>query len=690
MPLITLSNITKVYGVDTILSGISMQLNPGEKAGLIGPNGSGKTTLLKIITGDIELDEGALHLSRGAKIGYLSQEPPIIPAGTLRSHLEHPLRHLYALKAEIANLEAQISASSEEADTPLEGHLERYAGLTARFEEEGGYQVESKLSGVARGLGFSEADFNRDISGFSGGEKTRARLAGLLLQDLDLLLLDEPTNFLDLSALEWLEKYLSDLRCALLVVSHDRFFLDRVVTRIFALQGHRIKSYKGNYSSYQQQLALESLSAERDHRRQQLLKAREERLVREAKADERSKRQAASRQKRLDKIETVEGPSRQDQSFKLGLGYTGRSGQQVIIFEQVRKDFQGNLKESADQAVQPAYPGDSSGQSMERESRENLPGGVGKKSKHPAAPGSLSQPAKTLFRELSFEIRWGDRIALVGPNGSGKSTLLKLISGAISPTGGSIRLGPSVKVLYFDQEQEQLVSHHNLIETITSASDFEIGQARNHLGRYLFRGDDVFKQVCDLSGGEKSRLALARLALSSGNCLLMDEPTSHLDLPALENLEQVLADYPGTLIIVSHDRYFLKGLANRVFELNEGNLKIHNRSFDEYLVWKESCSGEKGKTKTDKLEEKRKRQEEHRARQAEEKKLRRIKDEQARLEQEISETEAAIKQLEELLSDPANYGDHTALAARGAELEAAKTKLTGLMQRWEEISGKLE
>jgi len=650
MPLMTLSQITKLYGAETILSGISLQLKQNEKAGLIGPNGSGKTTLLKIITGDIEPDEGALHLARGTRIGYLPQEPPHIPAGTLRSHLEHPLQHIYELKKEITDLEEKIAATAEKEGGPLEEHLERYANLTSRFEEEGGYQVESKLTGVARGLGFSESDFERDISGFSGGEKTRARLAGLLLQQLDLLLLDEPTNFLDLSALEWLEKYLRELPCALLVVSHDRFFLDRVVSRIFALQGSKIKSYSGNYSAYQKKLEQEHLSAERDYRRQQLLKAREERLVREAKADERSKRQASSRQKRLDKLDPLENPGGREQSFKPGFGYTGRSSRQVIIFDGVKKEFSAAEEEAGPQTNQ----------------------------------------RKVLFNELSFEIRWGDRIALVGPNGSGKSTLLKLISGEIKPTAGTIRLGPSVKVIYFDQEQEQLVPGRNLVETITAASDYDIKQARNHLGRYLFRGDDVFKKVGDLSGGEKSRLALARLSLASGNSLLMDEPTSHLDLPALENLEKVIAGYPGTLIIVSHDRYFLKGLANRVFEMDNGNLSIYNRSFEEYLELKENSTVETDSGKAEKNEEKRQRQEEHRRRRDEEKKLRRIKGEQARLEEIIDDTELEIARLEALLSDPASYGDHTRMAELGSELEEANSKLLDLMQQWEENATKLE
>ncbi|MGM0689625.1 MAG: ABC-F family ATP-binding cassette domain-containing protein, partial [Bacillota bacterium] len=625
MTLLTLSQLAKSYGAETILEDVSLQLQPGEKAGLIGPNGSGKTTLLKIIAAEIEADTGTLHLTRGARVGYLSQEPPLIPSGTLRSYLEYPLRHIYALREKIAALAEEIAASAETNKSPrdLEERLERYANLTASFEEEGGYQVDSRLTGVARGLGFSESDFSRDISEFSGGEKTRARLAGLLLQDLDLLLLDEPTNFLDLSALEWLEKYLRDLTCALIVVSHDRFFLDRVVSRIFALQGSTIKGYSGNYSEYQKQLELQDLSTEREYRRLQLQKEREERLVREAKSDQRSKRQARSRQKRLDKLEPVERPQR-EQSFKLGLGYTGRSGRQVIIFDGIFKKF--------DQ--------------------------------------------KSIFSDLSFEINWGDRIALIGPNGAGKTTLLKLVSGELKPSAGKIRLGPSVRVLYFDQEQEQLLPGKTLLETITAASDFDIRQARNHLGRYLFSGDDVFKQVGDLSGGEKSRLALARLALNSGNCLLMDEPTSHLDLPAMEKLENVLKAYPGTLVIVSHDRYFLKGLANRVFELDSGTLNIYDRSFEEYLGLKESSGAKTGKVDRDKEEEKRKRQEEHRRRQSEQRTERRLRDEQAALEKKIGEAEAEIERLEKLLSDPGQYGDYNHLAELGFALETAKKSLT--------------
>jgi ATP-binding cassette, subfamily F, member 3 len=637
LALLNLSGIEKSYGATLILSGVSFQLETGEKAGLIGPNGSGKSTLLKIIAADVDPDAGSVSYSRGARVGYLPQETPDLPEGTLRSHLEHPLRSIFTLKEEIASLETAIAGAAAADSAPLEKNLELYAELTERFKEEGGYQVESRLNAVARGLGFSSADLDRPIAGFSGGEKTRARLAGLLLQDLDLLLLDEPTNFLDLEALEWLEKYLRDLNTALLIVSHDRFFLDRLVSRIFAIQGLKVKSYSGNYSAYSRELEREFHSAEHHYRHQQLLRAREERLVREAKGDERSKKQARSRHKRLAKLEPLDGPTKEE-SFKLGLGYSGRSGRQVISCEAVSKSYD----------------------------------------------------AKTIFGDLNFEIRWGDRVALIGPNGAGKSTLLKIISGAIKPDSGSVRLGPAVKTLYFDQEQEKLVPGQSLLEVIMAASELDQPQARNHLGRYHFRGEEVFKKVSDLSGGEKSRLALARLALNSGNCLLMDEPTSHLDLPALEELEKVLVAYPGTLIIVSHDRYFLRGLANRVFELNGGKLTIYDRNFSEYMALKENPASRPAAAETDQKLVKRLRQEAHRNRQAEQRNLRRLKDEQGRIEEAIEAAEAEISRLEETLSNPAHYGDHNHLAELGVTLEEAKTDLSALLEEWEEVTTSLE
>ena len=633
MPLLTLSQIDKNFGDTAVLSGITLKLEPGEKAGLIGPNGCGKSTLLKIITGDTEPDAGELHLSKGARLGYLPQQAQDIKESTLRGHLEYPLRHLISLRHKIKALEKEIAREAEKEGRSPERLLKDYADLVARFEDGGGYQYESKLLGVARGLGFAEEDFDRPIKGFSGGEKTRARLAGLLLQEHDLLLLDEPTNFLDLAALQWLEKYLSELSCAIILVSHDRYFLDRVTNTIFALEGHRLKIYGGNYTYYQKLLAEEYLSTEREYKKMLLLKEREERLVREAKGDERSKKQARSRQKRLDKLEEAERIEK-PRAFKLGLDYSGRSGRLAIGFDAVSYSYGDNL----------------------------------------------------VLSNISFDIASGDRVAIVGPNGAGKSTLLKIIMKELAPQSGTIRLGPAVEVNYFSQEQEQLLPQHTLLETIMADSDLDTKQARNHLGKYLFRGDDVFKEVRDLSGGEKSRLALARLALSSGNCLLMDEPTSHLDLPALEALEKVLAGYPGTLVVVSHDRYFLKGLVNRVFELGGGRLTVYERNFEEYTELKEAGFSGPAESNAQKNIEKQKRLAKRREKQAAERRLRRLKEEQHRLENEIHTTENEIEALEAALSDPQQYKDNENLVRLSRSLEEAQAALEEMLKRWEELA----
>ncbi|NLA05513.1 MAG: ABC-F family ATP-binding cassette domain-containing protein, partial [Firmicutes bacterium] len=535
-----LTGIGKSFGARQIFSSVSLRLQPGSKAGLIGPNGSGKSTLLQIIAGLLEPDSGTVSLARGAKAGYLPQEPGAGARGTLREELERPFGRLLELQKKITSLEQEIARESRPGREPPGRLLSRYGELRRQFESEDGYLIESRIESVARGLGLASGEMNRSVSGFSGGEKARANLAALLLGDPQLLLLDEPTNFLDFEGLAWLEKYLLDSPATLLVVSHDRFFLDRVVSQIFDLRAGNLHSYRGDYSAYRIRHEAQKKSARRAYREQQALIARTEKQIRQSKADRRSKRQARSRQKRLERLRPLGAPAA-EKKFKLDLDYAGRSGRQVITFEEVSRSF----------------------------------------------------GEKRLFEELSFQVRWGDRIALVGPNGAGKSTLLRMIAGLEQPSAGRIRLGPAVSVAYFAQEQEQLDPGSTVLEEIAAASDLGLKEARDHLGRYLFGGDDVFKKISSLSGGEKSRLALARLALRPGNCLLVDEPTSHLDLPALEELETVLRRYPGTLVAVSHDRYFLKGLVNRVFELQSGSLAIYEGGFEQYLESREEGGKEK-------------------------------------------------------------------------------------------------
>lgn len=642
MTILTLQNIEKAYGAESILERVNLQLAAGVKAALIGANGSGKTTLLKIITGELAPDGGLVSVQRGARCGYLPQQPSVNGAGSLRGHLEQSLRLLLEMKRQISSLEKEISAFTAQQNPRLEALLNSYGELVSRFREQGGYEIESRIIAVARGLGFKPCDLERDLSSFSGGEKTRARLAALLLEEPDLLLLDEPTNYLDLEGLEWLERYLRDWPGSLLLVSHDRFFMDRVVKRIFLLEHKTISCYDGNYSVCQEQRRQEALTRQRSYNKRQELLEREEKLIREAKADRRSKRQASSRQKRLAKLAPLEELPEEQNHFRLGFGYAGRSGRLVVSFQNVAKSF----------------------------------------------------PARELFEGLSFELFWGDRVALVGPNGAGKSTILKLISGEALPAAGEIRLGPAVEVAYFSQEQEQLAPEQSLLEEIVNHSGLDLKAARNHLGRYLFKGDDVYKKVKELSGGEKSRLALARLALVEGNCLLMDEPTSHLDLPALEDLEQALSSYPGTLIVVSHDRYFLNKLVNRVLELSGGKLRSFRGSFQEYLAERERVAARPDAGQADEAESQRKLLKQPAAARQEEikrqREQRQLTKEQQELEKLIAGNEAAIAALEASLSDPALYGNFLKIQELSSQLQREQSETVSLLGRWEQVSNRLE
>ena len=636
MGFLSISELEKTFGDRPVLTGVSFQLQPGEKVGLIGPNGSGKTTLLRVIAGELAADRGEIFISRETVVGYLPQKPPRLEGRTLRHHLEEAQRPLRDLGREVSRLEGEIAACSPTEKGQLERLLHRYGELSGQFQQQGGFELESRLWSVAHGLGFSRSDLERELNRFSGGEKTRAKLAALLLEDPDLLLLDEPTNYLDRQGLEWLERYLLDWPRALVVVTHDRFFLDRVVERILYLDRGLIRSHYGNYSSFYSWWEEERRSRARAYRRQQAIIQKEERLIREAKGDERSQRQAASRRKQLEKMETVERPERESR-FRLGFSYGGRSGREVIKFTAVSKRFK----------------------------------------------------RRTLFEELSFQIRWGDRVALVGPNGAGKTTLLRLITGEERPDSGEIKLGPGVKVAYFSQEQERLKPEETLLEAMISSTGLTIPEARNHLGRYLFSGEEVFKPVKQLSGGEKCRLALARLELVTGNCLLLDEPTSHLDLVSMAELEQTLRDYPGTLVVVSHDRYFLSNLVNRVFELGSGRLRIYEGSYRDYMERRRREELEAGAGRVREKGCKRgapSRRPDYRRQW----RARRIKEEQQQLEERIHGVEEEIASLEQALADPTLYDDYPRVKELQERLRGRQEEVAGLLERWEEISLQLQ
>ncbi len=648
MTLFSLRNVAKYYGEVEVLSDVSMQLDKAEKAGLVGANGTGKTTLLKIIKGLENPDDGVVHTARGLSTGYLSQRPELVSESTLWHFLEQSAGEVVELKQQLSDLEHQMaSKNARENQELLDELMVRYGRLTQRFEQQGGYSAEHRIRDVAYGLGFSLEDFSRQVVHFSGGEKTRVQLASLLLQEHDLLLLDEPTNNLDADAIQWLEKYLASWRGAFLVVSHDRFFLDRVAEKIFFLDCKQLKAYRGNYSAFAAQRQLEQASQEKEFEKQQDLLEKEKHFIQTAKADERTKRQARSREKRLEKIAPLNAPSTPNKSMKLGFDFSGRSGDIVVSLENVSKTFDTN----------------------------------------------------PLFSQVNIEIRWGDRIAIVGPNGAGKSTLLKIITGEGSCTEGTVRLGPSVQVAYFDQEQRHLDPELTLAACIIQASGMIEKEARNYLGRFLFRGDDVFKKIRDLSGGEKSRLALARTALMESNLLILDEPTNHLDINGMEKLEATLVNYPGTLLLVSHDRYFVSRIASKIIEVRNGRVTLYKQDYQRYLeqkaVQQEETGGSSEPTPRDKARFARKEQQEKEK--AEKQRMlvrkreqRRVKQHVDELEFQVQEAERQVEELEKQLAAPDVYDDFYQARMIMEELSAARERVKALLYAWEEAAEALE
>ncbi len=644
LALLSINNISKYFGDQLVLSGVSLQLHQGEKAGLVGPNGAGKTTLLKIVTGEEEADEGEVYLAKGLSLGYLRQKPEILPRATLKEHLMEALKDMVFLRQELASLEQQMaSPAMKENSTALASLMEKYGELAHLFEEKGGYMLEKRLVDVAGGLGFTEGDFERRVSEFSGGEKTRAQLASLILQEPDLLLLDEPTNYLDIDAVEWLESFLREWSGSILVVSHDRYFLDRVAGRIVALRNRNLRNYRGNYSAYVSQREMEEISAEKAYKKQQAAINKDLQFIRTAAADERTKRQARSREKRLQALKTVSRPGK-DKSMNLNFGFTGRSGKIVLAMENVSKAF---------------------GETV-------------------------------LFKDADFEINWGDRVALVGPNGAGKTTLLRMITGEEMQSEGKIYLGPSVRMVYFDQEQQQLDLLSTPLETIMNASSMGEMEARKHLGRYLFRDDEIFKKAGELSGGEKSRLALAKVALAEGNFLILDEPTNHLDITGVEELETALDDYPGTLLVVSHDRYFIARMVTRILEIRDRRVRLFKGGYREYEEMKAKEKEEKAVLQADPDVLSHRREEEKKRREKREQVLelrrqkRTLKKRLQELEEEIFLEEQKVSSFQERLADAEIYQNYDEARSVAEEYQKAQKQLHLLYEQWETAALQLE
>jgi ATP-binding cassette subfamily F protein 3 len=545
------SDLTKFFGATLVFSGVSFTVGRGDRIGLVGPNGSGKTTLLEVLTKRLEPDSGQISLVGRVRIGYLEQAArPLTGDGpALFDHALEAMSSLSDREDRLQGIEAEMAGLA--SDSPaLSELMEEYGALREAFEREGGYAREARAKAVLFGLGFGQQHFDLPLGRLSGGQRTRARLARLLLEEPDLLILDEPTNHLDLQAVEWLEEYLGSFPGSVMAVSHDRYFLDHVATRILDLERHRLTAWKGNYTSYVAQKEQSRVRTLEAYEQQQEEIERLEDYVRRYIAGNRST-MAQSRQKALDRIDRIERPVGPDRRASIRFASTELTGREVLYLDKV--GFAFNDERDAD--------------------------GKGAMSLQIPREGN-----RWLFRGLTAQVRRGQRVALLGRNGVGKTTLLDVTVGRRRPTEGRVRWGAGVRVGHFSQGSDRLSADKTLLQEFMDATGFDIPAARSYLARFLFTGDDVHKLVSALSGGERNRLVLAGLVVTEPNVLVLDEPTNHLDLPAREALEAALLEFTGTIIFVSHDRYFIERLATRIWDLDAGVLTDFAGGYREYRL----------------------------------------------------------------------------------------------------------
>jgi ATP-binding cassette subfamily F protein 3 len=570
MSVLSISGLTKYYGAEFIFGGISFQVSRGDKTALVGINGAGKSTLMKIIAGVEEPTSGSVHLSRGRTVAYLAQEAQFSGTRTLMEEMHAALEHLHTLQQEITALE---HALGDTAAPDWEQRMERYGELTHRFEHAGGYDIEYRIDRTLHGLGFVEAQYHQPVAQFSGGQKTRAALASALLSDPDLLLLDEPTNHLDLAALEWLERFLKDWEGTLIVISHDRYFLDKVTNRTLEIANGKLDGdYPAGYNKYLE-LKAERLELQLKHyQAQQEYIAKTEDFIRRFKAGQRTK-EARGREKILNRlkygyqgannqwIDTRVDAPQQQKKIAMNLGTQVRSGDLALKLEKLVVGY---------------VPTEDGRRKTEDQSSD--------------AGASVLRPSSfVLIRCPNLEIFRGQRVALMGPNGSGKTTLLRTMVGEVPALSGMARLGHKVIINYYAQAHEGLDMNATVLQEIRRIKPLiKETEARTLLGRFLFSGDDVYKRVGDLSGGERSRVALAQLTLMGGNLLVLDEPTNHLDIGAREALEVVLNEYNGTILFVSHDRYFIDAVADTIWMVENGSIQAFYGTYSEYADFQEA------------------------------------------------------------------------------------------------------
>lgn len=632
MIILSCNEISLSFGTDVILNKASFRLRQGEKAALVGVNGAGKSTLFKIITGQLQQDSGEIYMSKGLRIGYLDQYSGLESDNTIWSEMLLTYSSLISAEKRLKQLEIDIS--SESSQERLQSLMKEYDRLLERFSREGGYEYNSRIRGVLRGLGFEDAQFDLPVRTLSGGQKTRLALARLLLEEPDLLLLDEPTNHLDISAIEWLEDFLKNFKKSVLVISHDRYFLDAITTRTIELENNECTEYDGNYTEYAKKKAEVREIQQKHYELQQKEIARMEAFIEQQRRWNRERNiiAAESRLKAIERMEKLDAPKKLPSSIKLRFSSSVTSGNDVLFAEELAKSF----------------------------------------------------PGKELFRDISFEIKRSEKVFILGPNGCGKSTLLKILSGKIPPTYGNVEYGHKIVAGYYDQELEGLNENNTVLEEVWN--DYEglnHTQIRNALAQFLFVGEDVYKPVKVLSGGEKSRVALVKLMLSGANLLFLDEPTNHLDINSREVLEEALLQFDGTLLAVSHDRYFISKLATRIIEMTDRGIEDYKGGYQFYLEHRRITSvsdpDDKGKAVSASRQEHIETKEERARRRKLEKQL-------AACEAEISRTETRLAEISEEMSREDALSDHVLLADLHNEQLELESRLEQLYTQWTELS----
>ena len=634
--ILSCNNINKSFGINEVLKDASFHLEEREKAALIGPNGAGKSTLLKIIVQEMAPDSGDVIIARGKSIGYLAQHQELTGGRTIYEELLEVKQYILDMEDKIRTMEQQMKSLS---GRELDALLADYSRLTHQFELENGYACRSEVTGVLKGLGFTEEEFTKPVDTLSGGQKTRVALGRLLLSGPDIILLDEPTNHLDMDSIAWLETYLMNYKGAVFIVSHDRYFLDKVVTKIVEIDRGNVRMFQGNYSAYAQKKAMiREAEYKAWFNQQQEIKHQEE-VITKLKSFNREKsiRRAESREKMLEKIDVLEKPVEENLEMKLTLTPRITSGNDVLTVTGLAKSF----------------------------------------------------PQQELFSHVDFAVKRGERVAIIGANGTGKTTLLKIINGLLEADEGEILLGTKVQIGYYDQEHHVLDMNKTIFEEMSDTYPYLTNtEIRNVLAAFLFTGDDVFQPIHTLSGGERGRVSLAKLMLSEANFLILDEPTNHLDITSKEILEKALNSYTGTLLYVSHDRYFINQTATRILDLTNQAMVNYIGNYDYYLEKKEELTKiyapesadevPKETVSSNKLDWKQQKEEQARQRKRE--------NDLKKTEAEIEKLETRDREIDEEMNKPeiaVNVSECVRLSKEKAEI---MEKLEALYEKWEELA----